>query len=197
MVRHALRSIALSAILALVIAPAAGARSTAVDVDALLPPPPPGATCASVGNDTIRCDTFKDFDLDHEPVFEVHCGTVYETSADHRDGIRWYRGGVLVKRHVDADLDGFWSVDPTATDSGVRLFAAWASTSTWTVPGDDSTVQERLQGVLGRVNVGGRPLYDFSGQNEPDGSYHGLARDLDFSAGTGPGWASLVAALCD
>lgn len=196
MIRHA-RSLPLLVVLTLSLAPAAAARSTAIDVDALLPPPPPGAACASVGNDTIRCDTFKDFVLDHEPVFDVPCGTVYETSADHRDGIRWYHGGLLVKRHVDADLTGFWSVNPSAATSDVRLFAAWASTSMWKVPGDDSTVQERLQGVLGRVTVaGGRPVFDISGQNEPDGSFHGFDREVDFEAGTGAGWDALAAGLC-
>lgn len=173
------------------------AGSSFVDPDSLLPPPPPGAVCMAVGAGTVRCDTFKDFDLDHERVFDVPCGPVYETSADHRDGIRWYQDSLLVKRHVDADLHGFWSTSPTATDSGVHLFAAWASTSSWTVPGDDATVQERLQGVLGRVlGPTGAPIISIAGQDDLDGTHHGVSRDLDLEAGIGPAWPALVAALC-
>jgi len=151
----------------------------------------------AVGDDIVRCDTFKDFVLVSEPVFEVPCGTVHETSSDHRDGIRWYRGGLLVKRHVDEDATGFWSVDPTAIDGPVRLYASWSSTSSWLVPGDDDTVRERLQGVGLRVTgASGAPIVMIAGQDALDGSHRGIVRGLteDF---TPEAWTSLVAALCD
>jgi hypothetical protein len=150
----------------------------------------------TIGGGDVRCDTFKDFPLDHEAVFNLSCGTVYETSTDHRDGIRWYRGGVLVKRHVDEDGRGFWSTSPTANDGPVHLFAGWASTTSWTVPGDDSTAQERLQGVGIRITgPNGSPIVNIAGQDALDGTHHGIARGLtdDF---TSEALARLTAALC-
>src|SRR4051794_3107137 len=169
---------------------------TLVVGDGLLPPPPPGATCIAVGADTVRCDTFKDFDLDHEPVLELGCGTVYETSTDHRDGIRWYHAGLLVKRHVDENGRGFWSTSSTAVDGPVQLYASWASASSWSVPGDDDTAQERVQGVGLRIRgPAGAPIVQIAGQGALDGVHHGIARGLadDF---TPEAWAALNAALC-
>jgi hypothetical protein len=187
---------AILAVLAMAFAVApASAGTPFVDVDSLQPPPPPGATCMSVGADTVRCDTFKDIDLDHEPVFDLACGTIYETSADHRDGIRWYHGGLLVKRHVDEDGSGFWSASPTASSGPVRLAAAWTSTSSWTIPGDDSTLQERFQGLGLRVDGPDGPIVRLAGQDALDGMHHGVQHGLT-DVLTPEAYAKLSAALC-
>jgi hypothetical protein len=187
------------AILAALVFPLSAAPAFAgapfVDLDSLQPPPPPGATCMAVGGDTVRCDTFKDIDLAHEPVFQLACGTIYETSADHRDGIRWYHGGLLVKRHVDENGSGFWSSSPTATSGPVRLAASWTSTSTWAIPGDDATLQERFQGLGLRVDGPAGPIVRIAGQDALDGTHHGVQHGLtdDF---TPEAYAKLTAALC-
>src|SRR5262249_48514085 len=62
--------------------PLAGAASAGrpiPDPPVLQPPPPPGAVCRADGPHVI-CDTFLDTTLENEPVFDLPCGTVYETS---------------------------------------------------------------------------------------------------------------------
>ena len=137
MFRHALRSLACFAILALGLAPAASARSTPVDVDALVPPPPPGAACAAVGNEALRVRT-----PSSGPVrLRSRAGLrrpLRHGLRDQRRPPRRNPPGIAVASSSSAtwtrDLAGFWSVDPSVTTSDVRLFAAWASTSTWIVP---------------------------------------------------------------
>jgi hypothetical protein len=51
----------------------------------------------------------------NEPILDLPCGTVYETSHDERRGLRWYdaASGLIVKRLVFFDLHGSWSLSPS------------------------------------------------------------------------------------
>ena len=71
-----------------------------VDPSTLTPEPPPGATCWAVTRASTLCTTARDLGLTKEPVFSLACGKVYETSVDHRDGVRWYVDGKAVRRYV-------------------------------------------------------------------------------------------------
>jgi hypothetical protein len=95
-----------------------------VDLDDLVPSPPPGADCELDGNWVI-CHTAVVHDPVDEPILELPCGTVYETAIDARRGIRWYDAGsgVLQKRFVAQDLDGMWSLSPTGGGVTVAITA--------------------------------------------------------------------------
>ena len=62
-----------------------------------LQPVPPNAVCRADGNYVI-CDTFFEETLVNEPIFDLPCGTVHETSFYHGAGTRWYVDGLLVKQ---------------------------------------------------------------------------------------------------
>ena len=101
--RRIIMALMLAMVVAAVTAGAALAAPRTIDPNTLTPPPPPGAECKDTGN-YIICQTFFDETLVNEPAFELSCGTVYETSNVHREGIRWYSPeGLLLKRFVRED----------------------------------------------------------------------------------------------
>ena len=138
-------------LIVLVVASAAlGGRTRAASAGALvdpstLTPPPPNATCRAAGNQVI-CDTFVVEDLVNEPVFDLPCGTVYETSHYRGDGTRWYVNGLVVRRHVAMSLDGSWSLSPEGTGPTVKISGGWSGKTIWTTPGDTDTAVETQSG---------------------------------------------------
>ena len=100
-------------------APDFAAAGKSVDPAALTPAPAlvgAQAECRADGQ-WILCHTVVTFELANEPVFDLPCGTIYETSTDVRLGTRWYDAAdsVIVKRHVRQDLEGSWSLSPDGT----------------------------------------------------------------------------------
>ena len=105
--------------------PAFAAASKAVDPAALTPAPllvGAEAECQADGR-WILCHTTLALALVNEPVFDLTCGTVYETSRDGRLGTRWYNAAdsVIVKRHVREDLEGSWSLSPEGAGPTVAI----------------------------------------------------------------------------
>jgi hypothetical protein len=149
------------------------------DPSVLQPPPPPGAVCRADGPQVI-CDTFLDSTLENEPVFDLPCGTVYETSVDTRDGTRWYIDNLLVKRRVIAHLTGTWSLSPTGAGPTVAVDANWNWWIRLAVPGDESTGELTSHGTDLRVSGPGLAgvIHD-AGITYPDGTHHGIARLFD------------------
>jgi hypothetical protein len=149
------------------------------DPSILQPPPPPGAVCRADGP-YIICDTFLDTTISDEPIFDLPCGTVYETSTDFRDGTRWYVDNLLVKRRVVAHLDGTWSLSPTGEGRTVAVEGNWNWWIRLAVPGDESTGDLTSHGSDLRVSgpgLGG--LIHDAGISYPDGTHHGVARFFD------------------
>jgi len=186
-----LAAVAALAAAALTLAGGAGAGSPIADPSFLQPPPPPGAVCRADGPFVI-CDTFIDVMIENEPVFDLPCGTVYETSADHRDGTRWYVDDLLVKRRVVAHLTGTWSLSPSGEGPTVAVDANWNWWIRLALPGDESTGELTSHGTDLRVSgpgLGG--LIHDAGITYPDGTHHGIARFFD----TPEAAAALCAAL--
>jgi hypothetical protein len=94
-----------------------------VDQDTLIPQPPPGADCRADGNRVICHTAVVEPDKVNEPLLELPCGTVYETSTDVRRGIRWYDASsrTIVKRFVSFDLQGAWSLSPAGAGPAARI----------------------------------------------------------------------------
>ena len=184
----------LGALVISVLAPAmsSAVARPAVDLEMLIPPPPPDADCRRDGR-IIVCHTAVVFDPVGEPQFDLPCGTVYETGIDARRGIRWYDAASLtiVRRFVSFDLEGTWSLSSSG-DGPVTVTAHAMSRDvvfpdpydpdTWstTYHGAGFTVLARGYGVIVRV-----PDY------EPDGDAHGVASAFDDPAAA----AELCAAL--
>ena len=145
------------------------------DLDSLQPPPPPGADCKSSSASKVECDTFKDFDFDHEPLFDLSCGTVFETSREHRDGYRWYVDGKAVARHVLGHTDGIWT---TGNGRVATLTANFNSRSIWQTPGDHSTVLETYHGDQYRLSARGvGTILAWTGRDDPEDGSAPRARD--------------------
>jgi len=146
-----------------------------VEPDTLTPPPPPGAECKQTGNFLI-CQTFFDEEpLVNEPVFELSCGTVYETSNIHREGIRWYSSeGLLLRRFVTEDVQGTWSLSPTGEGPTVAFFAHDNWTDVYAIPGDEESVSTTYHGnSFTAMAPGYGVLFHIAGQDLPDGTHHG------------------------
>ena len=156
-------SFALTTLLMLGGAHVALAGPVLVDPSVLQPPPPPGAMCRADGPGVICHTTFNEF-LDGEPVAELGCGTVYQTSADIRVGIRWYDADLqLVRRHVFSDLEGTWSLSPTGDRPAVRIEGHSNWTDEYLIPGDEDSAIGASRGEFtvhipgggGLIHVGG------------------------------------------
>jgi hypothetical protein len=173
--RRTLMLCMLALILAAIAAGTASAAPTTVDPDTLTPPPPPGAECKATGN-YILCQTFFDEpSLVNEPVFELSCGTVYETSNIHREGIRWYSSeGLLLRRFVTEDVQGTWSLSPTGEGPTVAFFAHDNWTDVYTTPGDEESVSTTYHGdSFTAMAPGSGVLFHIAGIDLPDGTHHG------------------------
>src|SRR4029453_2318099 len=86
-----------------------------------------------------RCHPGLRFELLKEPIFDLPCGTVHETSIDVRRGIRWYDAdGKLTTRFVSRNLEGSWSLSPTAAGppATVTVHANWRNE--YSPPGQDA-----------------------------------------------------------
>jgi len=157
----------------------AWAGSPVPDPSVLQPPPPPGSTCQADGTQVI-CQTTFDVFLQNEPVFDLPCGTVYETSTDLRKGLRWYQDGELVTRFVTQDVEGTWSLSPTGTGPTVTVSAHdnWRNTNvdpyadpeSWPVSAHGNGIVVRAAGVGVIAHIAGLDRGD---------EHHGVLRFID------------------
>jgi hypothetical protein len=176
--------------------PAFAAANKAIDPAALTPAPllvGAEAECRADGR-WILCHTTLAVELVNEPVFDLTCGTVYETSHDVRLGIRWYSAAdsVIVKRHVTQDIAGTWSLSPAGAGPtlSVDTHANWYD-SQYADPTDigsgvgashgESTVKAPGVGVIAHI----------AGLDRGDDAHRGVFRPIEDPAVA----ATLCAAL--
>lgn len=156
--------------------PAVSAGS-AVDPGTLTPPPPPGATCQRTAPSAVMCHTAVTFVTDGEPLFDIECGTVYETSTEDLTATRWYSDGLLVSRFIRGATAGTWGLTPDASGRVIPFTGRWTQHDAFTVPGDPDTVVEDATGLAfhARDPRLGADLI-LAGRIEPDGTLHGVNR---------------------
>src|SRR5215212_2332870 len=160
-------------VLAAITGGAALAAPNSVDPDTLTPPPPPGAECKDTGNFVI-CHTFGGESWANQPDFMLSCGMAYSTGSAHREGIRWYSDGLLVRRSVKETGAGTISLSPTGEGPTVRFDGHFNYTDYLATPGDfDSatTIEHGLDTTMWRPGSG--VLLHLAGifTFAPDGSY--------------------------
>ena len=165
-------------------APALAAENKSVDPAALTPAAAGdgrSAYCQADGQ-WIICYTTLAIDLVNEPVFDLPCGTVYETSHDFRLGTRWYDAAdsVIVKRHVRQDVSGTWTLSPTGAGPSAALeaHANWYD-SQYADPTDLDTGVTEYHGEIMLRAPGYGTILHIAGLDRPDGSHHGMVRGLD------------------
>lgn len=145
---------------------------TPVDPATLTPPLEPYRVCYEQGP-WVNCDTSSVSHLTNEPVADIPCGTIYETSTDTRHATRWYRDGLLVERIVQSKVRGTWSLSPTGAGPMVAFTADLSWDERFLVPGDLSSDYEVSRGNFIRIDGMGSLMRD-AGTWLPDGSHHGL-----------------------
>ncbi len=178
----------------IVLAAGPAAAGSVVDPSALQPPPP-NAVCREAGGQVI-CDTFLVEEVVNEPIadFNLPCGTIYETSHYRGDGTRWYVDGKVVRRHVEASLEGTWSLSPTGAGPTVKISGSSSVWTVWTTPGDDSTAVDTLNSGNGfKISASSFGVINHdAGLSQPDGPHHGILGEFPFTPEIE---ASLCAAL--
>jgi hypothetical protein len=149
-------------------APSAFAGTPTVDPSTLQPEPPPGASCRLDGR----------------------FGTLYQTSRDDREGIRWYENGLIVRRFVSRHMSGYWSLSATGAGPRVTISGHSNFRTEWPVPGDESVELDTYHGLdlLAKAPDGGI-VAQVTGVFFPDETHHGIFQIPEDPA--------LWAALCD
>ncbi len=181
------RSTRFAVAVALAVVTALGAQASvlaaSVDPDTLVPVPP-NAECRVTGQHVI-CETAFVASLVNEPIldFDLPCGMLYETIEDVRRGIRWYDADTLtiVKRAVFQNARGYWSLSPTGDGPRVTLMAQanWVNTE-FPDPLDEETWPTTSHGDAFKLSAPGYGvIVQFAGQDETDGTHHGVARWID------------------
>ena len=109
------------------------------------------------------------------PVFDLSCGTIYETSTGHNEGLRRYSSdGYLLRRFVTEEFQGSWSLSPTGEGPTVRFFAHDNWTDIYAIPGDEGSVSTTYHGLALTAQAPGYGvLFHIAGQDLPDGTHHG------------------------
>jgi hypothetical protein len=174
--------------------PAFAAGSKAVDPSALTPAPllvGAQAECRAEGR-WILCHTTLPLEPVNEPVFDLPCGTVYETSRDVRLGTRWYNAAdsVIVKRHVREDLEGTWSLSPEGAGPTVAIsvHANWYD-SQYADPNDIDSGVGASHGEFTVQAPGFGVIAHIAGLDRPDDTHRGVFRPIEEPA--------VASALCE
>jgi hypothetical protein len=175
-------------------APAFAAASKAVDPAALTPAPllvGAEAECRADGQ-WILCHTTLAVELVSEPVFDLTCGTVYETSHDVRLGMRWYNAAdsVIVKRHVTQDLAGTWTLSPAGAGPtlSVEMHANWYD-SQYADPTDIGSGVGASHGEFTAKAQGIGLIAHIAGLDRGDDAHRGVFRPIEDPA--------VAATLCE
>ena len=150
-----------------------------IDPSALTPDPALAgaeAVCQADGQ-WIICHTTLTIQSVNQPLVGFPCGTVYETSIDTREGIRWYNAGdsVIVKRRVTQRLEGTWSLSSDGAGPTVILEASsnWYD-SRYADPNDLDSGTRASHGEFTLRAPGYGTIAHIAGVDTPDGSHHGV-----------------------
>ena len=146
---------------------------TLVDPTTLTPPLLPFRVCYEDGP-WVKCDTSGTDTIENEPIFDLGCGTIYETSTAISHATRWYVDGLLVERNATQSVRGTWSLSPTRAGPTVDIAANSGWHETFLVPGDLSSDSEVAHRNFVRISGMGADMRDVGHYLFPEGTHHGL-----------------------
>ncbi len=152
---------------------------TLVDPTSLTPPLKPFRICYQQGP-TVVCDTSGDVTYENRETDVAPCGMIYQSAHEISNSTRFYQDGLLVRRAVQEQITGTWSLSPT----GAGPTVAWAVDDSWddhfTVPGDIDSLVRVVRGSLLRVPALGSEM-KASGVfiQDDSGDYRGLYTNDD------------------
>jgi hypothetical protein len=147
------RQIAVTAIAVIVaslgFASSAAARSY-VDPTTLTPPLKPFRVCWQLGP-TVQCDTSGEETYENRETDVLPCGQIYESAHGSSNSTRYYQDGLLVRRAVQEEYRGSWSLSPTGAEPTVE----YAQNNSWddhfSIAGNIDSFVRTVRGSLIRV----------------------------------------------
>ena len=179
--RLAAIGLAAFAIAASALAPGALAR-TLVDPTTLTPPLKPFRVCWQLGP-TVQCDTSGDVTYENRETDVAPCGLIYQSGHEVSNSTRYYQNGLLVRRAVQEQITGTWSLSPTGAGPTVE----WAVDDSWddhfSIPGDIDSLVRIVRGSELRVPALGSVMH-LSGMfwDDDSGRYRGIFTNDDAAA---------------
>ena len=163
------------------LAGAAGASAkTPVDPTSLTPPLKAFRECFEEGP-WVKCDTSGVEEFVNLPTDKAPCGLLYETSTEVSHSTRWYEDGLLVRRQVQVQVSGTWTLSPTGAGPTVSFGRDISWNELFTIPGDIDSGVLTLRGSILRVPAVGAGLHE-SGQARPDDTHVGHLAYTDEAA---------------
>jgi hypothetical protein len=150
---------------------------TPVDPTTLTPALAPFRVCFEDGP-WVKCDTSSTTTYANQPIFDLPCGTIYESATDTRHATRWYVNLLLVERNAQQHVVGTWSLSPTGSGPSVAIAIDISWHETFLVPGDLSSDSEVSHGDFLRISGFGADLRD-TGIFLPDGTHRGHSSFTD------------------
>jgi hypothetical protein len=153
-----------------------------VDPTSLTPPLLPFRVCYQLGP-TVQCDTSGDVTYENRETDELPCGVLYQSGHEISNSTRFYQDGLLVRRAVQEQITGTWSLSPT----GAGPTVAWAVNDSWddhfTIPGDiDSFVRVVYGSSLRVPELGSRMHQSGVFADDGSGTYRGISTNDDAAA---------------
>lgn len=143
-----------------------------VDPTTLTPPLLPYRVCYLDG-ESIRCDTSNIDSWANVPIFDLPCGTVYETATDDRRAVRYYNlDKLLYERNAEEELNGTWTLSATGGGPTLQTRASDGWHEHFVVPGDFDSDVERAHGSFLHVFLG-NVILDVGIRLEPTDVGHG------------------------
>jgi hypothetical protein len=130
-------------------APLADAR-TLVDPTSLTPPLKPFRVCYELGPN-VQCDTSGDVMNVNQEIDELPCGVLYTTNHEVSNSTRWYLDGLLVRRAVQEQITGTYTLSPTGAGPTVAFGIEDSWDEHFAVPGDIDSAIRDVSGVSLRI----------------------------------------------
>jgi hypothetical protein len=165
-----------AATLAIAMLGSAGIASAAhvqVDPTTLTPPLQPYRVCYLDGQ-SIRCDTSTPASWANVPVFDLPCGTVYETATRVARSVRYYNlDKLLVERNAEEEINGIWTLSPTGSGPALQIRVNDGWHEHFVIPGDLDSDVERAHGSFLHVISLGNVILDVGIRLEPSDTGHG------------------------
>lgn len=190
--------VAVLAVLLLAGAPGVSAAHTRVDPTTLTPPLKPFRVCYDDGQ-WIRCDTSNTDTWANVPIFDLPCGTVYESATNVAHSTRWYnQDRLLVERTNEERLSGVWTLSPGGAGPSVRIRVDDGWHEHFVIPGDLSSDVERAHGSYLHVLSLGNDILDVGLRLSPEDTQHGytsFSPDSNIFDGTDPLGAAILCAV--
>jgi hypothetical protein len=134
----------------------------------------------------VQCDTSGEETYENRETDVLPCGLIYESAHGSSHSTRYYQDGLLVRRTIQEEYRGSWSLSSTGDGPTVEYMQNDSWDDDFAVPGDIDSFVRVVRGSLLRVPALGSDM-KLSGvftDGDQDGpfAYHGIFTNDDAAA---------------